>query len=106
MSFGRNLEAARKRKNWTQDDLSEKTGISRNVIGKYERNENSPSVDTAAKLADALEVSLDFLAETGAASKNPNNRYAGIIAKLEALTQSEVDHVSAIVDTFITKTTK
>ena len=31
------------------------------IIGKYERDEVKPSVEVAAKIADALEVSLDFL---------------------------------------------
>ena len=30
-------------------------------MGKYERDEMKPSIDTAKKLADALEVSLDYL---------------------------------------------
>lgn len=33
---------------------------SREIIGRYERNEVSPSVDVAKKIADALEVSLDY----------------------------------------------
>lgn len=36
-------------------------GISGDIIGKYERDEMKPSIETAKKLADALEVSLDYL---------------------------------------------
>jgi ribosome-binding protein aMBF1 (putative translation factor) len=35
------------------------------MIGKYERCEAVPSLDAAKKLADALEVSLDYLAGEG-----------------------------------------
>jgi transcriptional regulator with XRE-family HTH domain len=45
-----------------QGDLPKEAGVSREVIGRYERNEVSPSVDVAKKIADALEVSLDYLA--------------------------------------------
>lgn len=31
------------------------------VIGRYERDEVKPSIDVAAQIADALEVSLDYL---------------------------------------------
>jgi transcriptional regulator with XRE-family HTH domain len=31
------------------------------IIGKYERNEVKPSIEVAAKIANALEVSLDYL---------------------------------------------
>lgn len=33
----------------------------KNVLGRYERNEASPSVEMASKLANALGVSLDYL---------------------------------------------
>lgn len=39
----------------------ERGGASRDIIGKYERGENSPSVEMAIKLADTLEVSVDYL---------------------------------------------
>jgi len=32
------------------------------IIGRYERNEVLPSIEVAAKIADLLEVSLDYLA--------------------------------------------
>jgi len=31
------------------------------IIGRYERDEVTPSVEVASKLADALDVSLDYL---------------------------------------------
>ena len=36
-------------------------GVSREMIGRYERDEVMPSIEVAAKIADALEVSLDYL---------------------------------------------
>jgi transcriptional regulator with XRE-family HTH domain len=35
------------------------------MIGKYERGEAVPSIDAAKKIADAFEVSLDFLVGEG-----------------------------------------
>jgi len=43
----------RKRKNWSQSELAEAIEASRDIIGKYERNENSPSVEMAIKIAKA-----------------------------------------------------
>ena len=34
-------------------------------MGKYERDEMKPSIETAKKLADALEISLDYLVGDG-----------------------------------------
>jgi transcriptional regulator with XRE-family HTH domain len=36
-------------------------GTSGDIIDKYERDEIKPSIDTATKIADALNVTLDYL---------------------------------------------
>jgi transcriptional regulator with XRE-family HTH domain len=36
-------------------------GIHANIFGRYELGEAKPSIDIALKLAEALEVSLDYL---------------------------------------------
>ena len=36
-------------------------GTSGPIVGRYERGDMMPSVEIATKIADALEVSLDFL---------------------------------------------
>jgi transcriptional regulator with XRE-family HTH domain len=51
----------RKRKKLSQNDLGGKVGISGDIIGRYERDEVKPSIEVASKIADVLEVSLDFL---------------------------------------------
>ena len=55
----------RKQKNWSQSDLAKKTGISQVMVGKYERGDATPSIEVAKKIADAFEVSLDYLAGEG-----------------------------------------
>ena len=61
MSLGHRLSSIRKERKIAQVDLAERIGIHSNVLGRYEREEATPSVDMAAKLADALGVSLDYL---------------------------------------------
>jgi len=36
-------------------------GTSGDVVGRYERGDISPSVEVVSKIADALEVSVDYL---------------------------------------------
>ncbi len=55
----------RKDKGWSQTDLADKSGVSREMISKYERDIAIPSVDAAKKIADTLEVSLDYLVGEG-----------------------------------------
>lgn len=61
MSFGKRLTEVRKNKNLSQEDLARHLGTKSPVIGRYERDEMKPSIDTANKLAEFLEVSLDYL---------------------------------------------
>ncbi|MBK7980283.1 MAG: helix-turn-helix transcriptional regulator [Ignavibacteriae bacterium] len=49
----------------SQADVGKLSGINGDIIGKYERDEMKPSIDTARKLADALRVSLDYLVSDG-----------------------------------------
>lgn len=51
----------RKEYNWSQSDLAKKIGTSAPIVGRYEREEIKPSIDVAAKIADALGVTLDYL---------------------------------------------
>lgn len=61
MSFGKRLAEVRKNKNLSQEDLAKHLGTKSPVIGRYERDEMKPSIDTANKLAEYLQVSLDYL---------------------------------------------
>lgn len=61
MGFGKKLAAIRKEKGISQTELAKRVGIHSNVLGRYEREEARPFVETAVSLANALEVSLDYL---------------------------------------------
>jgi transcriptional regulator with XRE-family HTH domain len=61
MTFGQKVAFCRKELKLSQAELGKRSGINGDIIGKYERNEMKPSIETARKLADALEVSLDYL---------------------------------------------
>lgn len=61
MSFGKRLLDARKKKGMSQEELAEKLGTKGPAIGRYERDEMKPSIEAAAKMADILEISLDYL---------------------------------------------
>jgi transcriptional regulator with XRE-family HTH domain len=65
MNIGKVIAGLRNTKGWSQSDLAAKSGISRVMIGKYERDEAVPSIEAAKKIAEAFEVSLDYLAGEG-----------------------------------------
>ncbi|WP_010520209.1 helix-turn-helix domain-containing protein [Aquimarina agarivorans] len=61
LDIGSKIIQLRKKKNWSQTDLSKEIKVSRTIIGNYERNENMPSVEILLKMAKAFDVSVDFL---------------------------------------------
>ena len=61
MKIGDKISSLRKQKGWNRDELGKIVGTSGAVIGRYERDEITPSVEIAKKMADALDVSLDYL---------------------------------------------
>lgn len=61
MSLSDNMLLIRKKKGFSQADLGRMIGTSGDVIGRYERGDISPSVEVVSKIADALEVSVDYL---------------------------------------------
>jgi transcriptional regulator with XRE-family HTH domain len=62
MGFGSRIITVRKRDKLSQGELALKIGVHANVLGRYEREEGLPSIEVAAKIAQALGVSLDYLA--------------------------------------------
>lgn len=65
MTFGERLTYARKQKGLRQFDLGKPVGTSGDIIGKYERGENMPSIEVVSKMADALAVTIDYLVKDG-----------------------------------------
>ncbi len=43
----------RKQKGWSQTDLANESNVSREIIGKYERGNATPSIDFAKRIAGA-----------------------------------------------------
>ena len=61
MSIGEHIMLLRKKKELSQAELGKKIGTSGDIIGRYERDIMVPSIEVIMKIADVLEVSIDFL---------------------------------------------
>lgn len=61
MNFANRLKTVREERNLKREDVAKKLGTSPAIIGRYERGERTPSIEIAQKIAEALEVSLDYL---------------------------------------------
>lgn len=55
------LKTMRKEQGWSQQDLAERLGVSRQSVIAIEREKYDPSLDLAFKIARAFEVSIETL---------------------------------------------
>lgn len=60
-AFPDRLRKLRERKRMSRAALGECCGMSKNVIGQYERGEREPMASSLVKMADFFEVSTDYL---------------------------------------------
>lgn len=61
MTIGESIQAARKSRGLSQEQLAGQLNVSRQAVSKWERGDSSPDAETILVLADALGVSCDVL---------------------------------------------
>ena len=100
MTFGQKITVCRREKKISQAELGKLSGINGDIVGKYERDEMKPSIETAKKLADALEVSLDYLvsdAEPRVLDKKTLQR----LEDISKLPEDDREHIFYAIDNLI-----
>lgn len=99
MTFGERLTLVRKRKNLSQAETGKRIGINGDAYGRYERGEVRPTIEMAVKIAQALEVSLDYLAGNSdiELDKNTLDR----VQEVTKLTDKDRDHIYITLDALI-----
>lgn len=77
MTFGERLRKLREQNHWTQQQLSEKTGISPRVLGYYENDQRLSSAITAiTKLSKVLRTTPDYLILGASPCSAPEKNYS------------------------------
>ena len=99
MGFGKRLLELRKQKELSQTELATKLGIHKNVLGKYEREEVKPSIDIAIKIADFMEVSLDFL--VGKIDKEIDKSIVDRVLTIQNFPDKDQDYIIFALDALI-----
>lgn len=69
MTLGQNIQTARKAKGMSQEALAEKIGVSRQALGKWEKDTALPGLDNLQALAAELGIGVDAL--LGAQAESP-----------------------------------
>jgi transcriptional regulator with XRE-family HTH domain len=107
MSFAIRLKKARVDKGLSQTELANLVGIHYTQIGRYENKGSQPSADVLAKLANALEVSSDFLmngtSDDLAGNTLTDKELLNQFKIIEKLPEKDRSVVKVFLDAFITK---
>lgn len=90
----------RMQKGWSQTELATESGVSREIIGKYETGEAVPSIEFAKRIADAFGVSLDYLVGEGTLSRL-DKKTVKRMQDIESLKDDDKSYLFAIVDAFL-----
>ncbi len=61
MNFGENLQALRKSKNYSQEELAEKLDVSRQAVSKWESSSGMPETEKLIHICDIFDCSMDEL---------------------------------------------
>jgi transcriptional regulator with XRE-family HTH domain len=99
MDLGKRIFELRKEKGFTREKLGKAIGTSGAIIGRYERNERTPSVEIARKMAQALGVSLDYL--VGNTEFLLDTDVIKKIQEIQKLPQEDRNHLFYVVDNIL-----
>ena len=100
MDFGDRITLVRKQNKLSQNELGKLADVSGDIVGKYERNEMKPSIETARRLANALNVTLDYLvgdSDTSVFDKNITKR----IEDISTMENEDQNALFKIIDAYL-----
>lgn len=105
--FAQRLRTLRKQKGLSQTELGQLADLHYTHIGRFERGASRPSGDTLKRLADALDVTSDYLlegaADDAAKAKLADRELLRQFQEVERLPEADKHVVKTLLDAFLTK---
>ena len=108
MSFANNLRREMEYQDIQVKELSQRTGISKNTLDKYLSGSQSlPSVEKAAKIAKALNVSVEYLlsAEENITKRDPeiSQEDLNILTSYRKLSREKKELIKSLIEVMLKK---
>lgn len=75
IDFAKKLKGLRETREWSQDELAKRLGISRSTIGNYEQGIREPDFETLEKIADVFNCPISYLMEDTPEAKSIRDGY-------------------------------
>ena len=103
-SFGSKIASLRKARKISQGELAKQLSTSTSVIGRYERDEMTPSIEAAKKLAKILNTTVGYLlGETEQENVFKNPDMLKRFNEIENMAKEDRTHVLFAIDALIQK---
>ncbi len=99
MTIGEHILILRKKHNLSQAALGKKVDTSGDIIGRYERDIMTPSIEVIMKIANALNVSIDFL--VGKTTLELDSNVLKRVEEVSKLNDEEKDKIFMVIDALI-----
>jgi len=99
MTLGEHILILRKKHNLSQSALGKLVDTSGDIIGRYERDIMTPSIEVIMKIADALNVSIDFL--VGKTTLELDTNVLKRVEEVSKLNGEEKEKIFMVIDALI-----
>jgi transcriptional regulator with XRE-family HTH domain len=101
-TFGKKLRECRDDKSLSQQELARMLKTSHSVIGRYERDEMSPSIDAVKKMAAILDTTVGYLLGESAEGKTlKDTAMLKRLNDISALPDKDKEHILYAIDGLI-----
>ena len=97
LHIGERITQLRKQHHLSQEELAKRAQVSRTIIGNYERNTNTPSIEVLVKLARVFNVTVDYLIGEGQLSSLDKDTIKRI-EDIENLSEENKNFVLKMID--------
>jgi transcriptional regulator with XRE-family HTH domain len=102
-NFSERLREIREMKKWNQDDLARRADLQPSAISHFENGRRHPSFDNLKRLADALNVTVDYLLGRTDDPKSAGPVADALFRNFRQLSPDEQDIISRFTETLLKK---
>lgn len=99
MTLGEHILILRKKHNLSQAALGKLVATSGDIIGRYERDIMTPSIEVIMKIADALRVSIDLL--VGRTTLQLDTDVLKRVEEVSKMSDGEKEKIFIVIDALI-----
>ena len=89
MTLGEKLSRLRRENNYTQEELAELLGVSRQSVSKWESDIAYPETDKLKKISKLFDCSLDYLLNDNLEEKNSTNHEKTLFEELQSTVKKQ-----------------